>query len=213
MNTIIATLAFIQILAVTAAATEPVSKEVFLKLNSFAEIQGQFTQVKTLQELDVTIKTEGLFSIAKSVSNKSLFHWNIKKPTSSFVCIDSEGLQISSESTDKSTTAKKKQIKFSEMGTETNDQILNFFKLLSLNQENAAELFTIQRSGTGFLLTPKDKEKSLFKAVQIEINKQGLVDNLVVEEKSQDKITIHFFNMKTKKSISAEEAKHLLCKK
>lgn len=213
MNTIIATFALLQILAVSAAAAEPVSKDVLIKLNSFAQIQGQFTQVKTLQELDVTIKSEGLFSITKFVSNKSLFHWSIKKPTSSFICIDSEGLQISSEPADKSTTAKKKQIKFSEMGTETNDQILNFFKLLSLNQENAAELFTIERSGQGFLLTPKDKEKSLFKTVQIEINKQGLVDNLIVEEKSQDKIAIHFFNMKTKKSISAEEAKHLQCEK
>ena len=209
MNTFIATLALMQILSVTSAAAEPVGKEALLKLNSFAQIEGQFTQVKTLQELDVTIKTEGVFSITKSVANKSLFHWSIKKPNPSFICIDSEGLQISSGAE----TTKKKKIKFSEMGSETNDQILNFFKLLSLNQENAADLFTIEKAGKGFLLTPKAKEKSLFKSVKIEINNQGLVENLQVEEKSQDQIAIHFFNLKTKKIISAEQAQHLQCEK
>lgn len=211
MNMIIGTLAFMQVLSAAALAAAP--SEALLRLNSFAHIEGQFTQVKTLQEINVSIKTEGDFAITKSVSNKSLLHWNIKKPTKSLICIDSEGLQMTSVSDNKQNPITKKQIKFSEMGAETNDQILNFFKLLSLNQESAAQLFTVQPSGQGFLLTPKDKEKSVFENVHIKINKQGLIENLLVQEKSHDKIEIRFFNIKTKKTISSEKAKTLTCEK
>lgn len=211
MNTIFTTLVLMHALAAETKAVAP--KEALYRLNSFAQIEGQFMQTKTLQELDVQIKTEGSFSIKKSVTNKSLFHWSIKKPTVSLVCIDSEGIEISSNSTEKDASVKKKKIKFAEMGAETNNQVLNFFKLLSLNKESAAELFTVEKLGNEFLLRPKNKEESLFQTVQIKINDRGLVEKLIVEEKSHDKIELHFFNLKTLQVLPAAELELLQCEK
>lgn len=211
MNVLFTMLVLLHSLTVAQAATTKQTQG--LKIKSFAELQGQFTQIKTLQELDVKIKTEGKFKIKKSLDKNLLFIWSILKPSPSVVCIDSEGIQISANELNGKSDQKKKQIKFSEVSKETSDQVLNFFKLLSLDQESSENLFFIHQEGKSFLLAPKDPQTSLLRSVRIEVNRKGLIKNLLIEEKSSDKIQIQFLNLKTKDHLSKDEAHHFKCER
>lgn len=211
MRMIIIAIALLQGLSGTSKAAGLIPTE--LKLKTFAAIEGRFQQIKTIQELDVQIKTEGTFNIKKGQESNRLFHWNILKPTAASICIDSEGIQITSSEAKAIGKTQKKQIKFSEIGKETAGQMANFFKLLSLDQNQAGEFFTIQQQGKGFLLTPKNSEQSLFKTVYLEIDKIGLVKYILAEEKSKDKIAIEFSQLKPKNSLTKFETEHLKCEK
>ena len=207
MNMILTT--FMLLSCLNALAVSETNKNQLLKLKSFAEIQGQFIQTKTLSELNVTIQTEGQFKINKGTDKKVIFYWNILKPSPSKICIDSEGIQISSNRPGGKREPKK--IKFSETGPETTTQMLSFFKLLSLDEKSAQDFFFFRAEGKSFLLTPKNSTTSLFKTVHIEINHQGLIKNLQIDEKSTDKIEIHFFKLKTKNILTKSAADQFKC--
>jgi hypothetical protein len=186
----------------SVAATQGESPLKDMKLADFAKLTGQFKQSKILKELDVEIKTEGRFQVLRPTAESSVFHWDIVKPKPSNICIDSVGIVVAS-----GTPPKRKNLKFSEVGKEAGDQIASLLKIITMNQDRIAEEFVIQKQGAQYLLTPKNLPQAFFETATLDINKEGLVKNVLIKEKSKDEIRIEFLDMKTQAAAIAKDEK------
>jgi hypothetical protein len=173
-----------------------------LKLANFEQLEGRFQQTKLLKELDLEIKTEGDFQVLRQPQNASVFRWNIQKPKVSKICIDSVGILIDSADGD---PAKKKNLKFSEVGKEAGDQIASLLKIITMDQGKIGEEFEITPQGKTYLLTPKDPAKAFFQSANLEINGKGLAEKVTIREKSQDEIRIRFTDLKTSNTPAKEQ--------
>ncbi|UYL09604.1 outer membrane lipoprotein carrier protein LolA [Bdellovibrio sp. SKB1291214] len=186
--------------ALAALQGEAPSKD--MKLAEFKKLTGQFKQSKILKELDVEIKTEGRFQVLRPTPEKSVFHWNITKPKPSNICIDGVGIVV-----DSGMPPQRKNLKFSEVGKEAGDQIASLLKIITMNQNRITEEFVVQKQGAQYLLTPKNLEKAFFETATLDINKDGLVKNVLIKEKSKDEIRIEFLDMKTQVAAVLKDEK------
>src|SRR5258708_1590767 len=98
------------------------------KLSQFASLKGRFHQPKFFHDLNVQIKTQGKFRIAKKRPDSSVIHWDIETPAVSRICIDETGLVIDGGSGSKD----RKKLNFSEIGQETSAQISGLLKLMTM---------------------------------------------------------------------------------
>jgi len=173
-----------------------------MKLANFEQLNGKFKQTKILKELNVEIKTEGRFQVLKQGKDASIFRWDIVKPKPSKICIDSLGIVMDSADGD---PAKRKNLKFSEVGKEAGDQIASLLKIITMDQNKIGDEFTIEKQDKLFVLSPKNKDGAFFETATLDINKAGLAQNVMIKEKSQDEIQIHFSDLKTKTTPAAKE--------
>jgi outer membrane lipoprotein-sorting protein len=164
-------------------------------LARFTRLEGQFKQTKNLKELDLEIKTEGDFKVLRPTETASVFYWNILKPKPSHICIDEVGILIDSAD---GNPEKKKNLKFSEVGKETGDQIVSLLKIITMDPNKIDEEFAVQKGANNYVLTPKKKEAAFFESATLSVNAKGLVQQVTILEKSQDQIRIEFLNLKTK---------------
>lgn len=173
-----------------------------MKLANFRELKGRFKQTKIIKELGVEINTEGRFHILKPSPGVSVFHWDIEKPRASRICIDGTGIVIDSEGGNpQGKSAKRKDLRFSEVGKEAGDQIANLLKVIIMDEGRIPEDFTVEKKDRHFVLSPKKKEGAFFESVTVEIAKSGLVQNVDIREKSQDEIHLHFMDLKVKHEV------------
>lgn len=186
-----------------AAHQEGVSKRLYLA--NFGELIGVFTQTKLIHELNVEIKTEGTFKILKPNLVSSVFYWNIEKPKVSKICIDQVGLVIE---TFVAESPKKKYLKFSEVGQDVGDQILSLLKLMMMDQEKILQNYNVKFEKKFWLLIPKAEKGAFFKSAQLKINSLGLLDKIIIKEKSKDEIHLQFSNLKTKPFLAGAD---ILC--
>jgi hypothetical protein len=173
-----------------------------MRLANFEQLMGRFKQKKILKEMDVEIKTEGHFQVLRQGPSASIFRWDIEKPKPSHICIDSVGIVIDSGEGE---MRKKKNLKFSEVGKEAGDQIASLLKIITMDQSKIADEFDIQKQGKVFVLTPKNKEGAFFASSTLDVGKSGLVQSVVIQEKSKDEIHIDFVDMKTKDTPIAKD--------
>jgi hypothetical protein len=163
-----------------------------LKLKNFEDLKGRFFQVKTLKELGVEIKSEGNFQVSRKSEKDRIFHWNVEKPKPSKVCIDAKGIALESNGS-------VKKISFSEMGPDSGEQMSSLLKLISLDPSQLPQDFKIEAIGPDFLLTPLKPETVFFQTALVHVDAKGLVDHLVLKEKSQDELKVQFKNLSTEK--------------
>lgn len=160
------------------------------KLAQFAELKGEFHQVKWLSELDVEIKTAGSFHVIKAGDKgKSVFRWMIEKPRTSKICVDSDGVVIESED-------KKKILQFAQMGQEVGDQVSSLLKLLTLEEDSVLKDFNVKKENLTYLLEPKNEKQAFFKSARLGLNAEGLAKSIVILEKSKDEMRLEFSKLK-----------------
>jgi hypothetical protein len=102
-----------------------------------------------------------------------------------------------------------KNLKFSEVGKEAGDQIASLLKIITMDQAKIADEYNIEKLGKQFLLTPKDKAKAFFESSTLQMNAKGLVEKVVIKEKSQDEIHLQFVELVTKNMPPAKDLKCL----
>ncbi|MBC7370794.1 MAG: outer membrane lipoprotein carrier protein LolA [Bdellovibrionaceae bacterium] len=155
------------------------------QLADFHHLEGRFQQSKLLRELDLEIKTTGNFQVLRPKGRPSVFYWNIVSPKPSKICIDDVGIVIN-----------KKNLKFSEVGAETGDQISGMLKIITMDSAKIEESFLVEKKNNQLFLTPKNLESSFFNSATLTLNNKNLVDDVLLIEKSKDQIHIHFSDLK-----------------
>jgi len=166
------------------------------QLATFNQLEGKFKQKKLLQELDLEIKTEGRFQVLRPKTAASVFYWNIEVPKASKICIDGEGIVMNG-----------KNLKFSEVGDETAESVSGLLKIMTMDPSQLEADFAITQRQDKLQLKPKKPETSLFASADLTLNRRGLVDEVVIYEKSKDRIHIQFSNLKTNSQPLTKEVK------
>lgn len=177
-----------------------------LWLKPFGEIKGKFTQTKTINELQISLITEGTYHLQKH-TDISVLIWTIQKPQKSEICMDELGVTFSPAS------GKKKHIKFTEVPDEIGDQIAILGKLLGGDQAKLLEFFEVKKTNNSFKLTPKVGKPSVATHIDLKVHEKGYVESVYLEEKNKDITSINFSNTKSLQKKDFPKNEYLKCLK
>ena len=192
----LAAMAFANLTAPALAASHKGDKPALREeLADFEVLSGRFEQTKTIAEVELTLQTSGSFEVHKKTS---IVHWNIEKPKNSTICIDKEGVAIRGGGTTKS-------FKFSEVGNDVGRQVAQLTQLMSMDRPALEKEFNIKKEGSLYKLTPKEKA-AMFSSAEISVGARGLVERVVLKEKSGDSLDIRFSKMVTSKESGKESS-------
>ncbi len=164
-----------------------------LKLTSFSQLAGRFRQIRRFVDLGIHIEFEGQFEILKDPKLGALLHWDVLKPQVSYICIDRQGLSIRSLVGKKET---KKRIQFSEVGRDVGAHVAKLITFVGLDRRRIEEEFHASVVGGKLRLIPKAIDQNPFSEVLLSVNGRGFVDQIEIKEKTNDLISISFFDLK-----------------
>jgi hypothetical protein len=183
-------------------------------------VSGQFHQKKNIKELEVTISSQGQFSIETSKAGDFIFHWNIIKPEPLEICMDTKQVVLKSQHNKNNQDKKIKEdrIQYAEMGEQGQKQLIEMVRLINFNPkqiyDSADILITLPIKNTDskkITLIPKNQNDFLFQKAEIEVNKKGFINHLVMTEKSQDQLIIDFSKLESKAHSQGELSKNFFC--
>lgn len=146
------------------------------------EIEGNFTQVKSIKDFPFPFKSSGTFQIVKS---KKLI-WKSLKPVKESIKIDKDGLFVLDSN---NSWVKSKQ----------NIDKGIFLELLSLDQKSLDKMFLVDLKGDkrSWDLTLKPKESILKQIFDfIKLSGGEYIKGIYIHEKRGDKSVIQFTNLK-----------------
>lgn len=158
-------------------------------LQNVAKISADFEQVRSVKEWGAEVKTSGSFEVSKKKPQRVL--WQIKKPTTTAIKMEGQTLMIKTNGDSSAWTPLDNPKVVSQMQT--------IFAWLAMDTQQILKDFTVSRtSGGQFVLAPRDK-KSLFQSIALRLNKKNLVEEIVMTENSDDRISLSFSNTRLSK--------------
>ncbi|THB67356.1 MAG: outer membrane lipoprotein carrier protein LolA [Gammaproteobacteria bacterium] len=194
------TLCFIFVLffCVQATFAADILDELKAKTVKAKSVSGDFTQIKMVKGISISLKSTGIFSYVKD----DKLVWHLQKPIENVYSIEYDQIN------------KKSAIEDIVDGMQTtSDQYQNivtmFLDMFSGNWSVLEKYFSISgdsnESGWRVKLTPTDE---LFKSMFISLTLQGdqYIDNMQIEEKNGDRTRIEFSNVKLITAVSSSKA-------
>lgn len=194
------TLCFIFVLffCVRATFAADILDDLKAKTVKAKSVSGDFTQIKMVKGISISLKSTGIFSYVK----EDKLVWHLQKPIENVYSIEYDQIN------------KKSAIEDIVDGMQTtSDQYKNivtmFLDMFSGNWSVLEKYFSISgdsnESGWRVKLTPTDE---LFKSMFISLTLQGdqYIDNMQIEEKNGDRTRIEFSNVKLITAVSSSKA-------
>lgn len=149
-------------------------------------IKGAVRQEKWIQELEITIKSEGFFELNKSQKNGFLIDWNIVKPEPLHVCI--EGTKILIKDKQQETPIEQD---FNNASSQGQYSLSTLKALMEMDIQKLQKDFVFTKKRTHELLLKNDKL-----SVEILINNKKLIQQVKFIEMSGDVLKIEFIDIK-----------------
>jgi len=180
------------LLSSSARSSNEDLKQQFKKLNELTNFEVSFKQIKTLKELNFSIRSNGNLKVSKP----SNIIWKVTQPSYLEVNIDSNNVTISSKEIDG--TIQKQTYKYDKRSksTEGYSSLINLMSLLGMDVEQLIKEYDIVKKGKGkFLFTPKLKS-DIFKDILVQLDNDKLIKNIELQETSGDTINISFVGYK-----------------
>lgn len=165
----------------------------FKKLNELTNFEVSFSQIKTLKELNFTIRSKGDLKVSKPGN----IVWKVTHPSYLEVNISPNDVTISSKEMDGTTQTQTYRCDKKLKSVEGYSSLLNLMSLLSMDVEQLIKEYDIIKKGKGtFLFTPKLRS-DIFKNILVQFGNDDLIKNVELREISGDTININFQGYKT----------------
>lgn len=155
-------------------------------------ISGQFEQSKKIKELDITLKSSGIFKVTRDQSTE-LVEWKINKPEEFRICIDSQALYLKDKNM-------KQPLRHPMDQANTNDPT-GFSKLQYIFKndiESLSKEFAMKKNGNEIILSGKN-------TMALTLDKQGFVQRVKITEAQGDESTILFKKVTLDKKARIEK--------
>ena len=171
------------------------TKQQFRKLNELNMFEVSFIQVKTLKDLNFTIKSVGSLKVSKP----SNIVWKVVQPSYLEVNISSNRVTILSKEMDGSSQKQTYEYEKRPKNAQSYSSLLNLMSLLTMDIEQLMKEYVITKKGKeAFLFTPKIKS-DIFKNILIQLRDDHLIKSVELLETSGDTMHISFKGYKINK--------------
>ncbi len=174
---------------VRASAAQPT-----VKFTEYEHLRGDFEQIKKIQDLAVELRSSGDFEIFQSGGSEKrpVIHWNLRKPSVSFVCIDGEGIVIQ-----KGVGQAKRTVEFSQVSEGLGVQLKILSRLLSFDTATLEKQFTLEHNAPTVTIIPKKAEDAFFASAQVTVDVRGFAQKVLIKERTGDELSITFSKVTT----------------
>ncbi len=169
-------------------------KEMLKKYQKDLFLQGQVKQEKLIKELDLRLKSEGLFEIHKSSAQGLTIDWNIKKPENLHVCIEGSTLYIQ-DSNQKAPI----QQDLNKVDDQSQGSFAVLRTLMEMDTDRLLKDFSVYKAKDQLTLESKKV------TVHISLNKDDLFKQIKFVEASGDELKIDFVNVKQLKQNASSK--------
>ncbi len=173
------------------AGAAPVSVEdlrtALKKYQGMSSLDVDFKQTKTLKDMDFKVESEGHMSIEMP----DVVRWQMTKPSSMKVELNREHITIESDTG-------KNQIDSTAIPPAQRQEFLNMFSWLKLDADVIAKNYTVTRLGPNQYNFAANDGASLFKSLEMTLDKDGHVKDMRFREKSDDEMFLRFSKPKVK---------------
>lgn len=150
------------------------------RYQNFFTLKTQFTQVKTITDLGIQLKSEGTLTIIRP----STVVWKVLKPSPLTVTIN-----------DKQVSMENEVFLLSSAPSQVSQKLAFVISWLRMDTHTLAENFSIRRTHENvYQLLPKQEKKDslIIGSFEITLNSQGYVERVIITEISGDRLDIHF---------------------
>jgi outer membrane lipoprotein-sorting protein len=166
---------------------QPLSeKQLTEKLRNYqdiATIEANFTQVKTLKDMDVTIKSQGHFSVHRPHD----IIWQITKPSPITISISNQEIKLEKPSGSE-------VFKLSQMPSEKlAKSLVGLMAWLEMDAEQLNKDYSVYPDQAHrFRFVPKNKDIAFFKDLLMELDAWGNVRHILITEVTNDTLSLDF---------------------
>ncbi len=171
----------------SASMTQSEVAKMLHRYESVKSIEASFTQVKTLKDMNMSIKSSGTFKITRP--NQIL--WKIKEPAPVSIIISAQEIKIQSG---QGTGAQTEIYKLSSLPSgKMAKSMSGLMAWLNLDSKEIYKNYDVTSTEKNqYVFTPKDKDAQGFKTLGMTLDNKGFVKKIKMVEISDDTIDIEF---------------------
>lgn len=153
-------------------------------------LNGQFVQTKYIKDIDISLKSEGFFTLTQISRSTQNILWKIEKPEKINICIDENTLIIENLRLNK-----KNKINLNEVQSSDDTGLSKLSELFKLNSETLLKNYKVYNKNNTLLLLPLNNNNSPFTKAELILDPKKNIRSLFIKEENQDTLSIQFKNI------------------
>ena len=167
--------------------TEAQLSQKLRQYQSIVSVEAPFKQIKTIKDMGLEIKSEGIFSLKRPRQVR----WEILKPSPVLISMNDREIVLKTGTKKESHT---QTFKFDEIpSTKIAGSMTGLMAWLDLNSKDLYRQYEVFADGDNrFKFIPRDKTASPFLNLVMKMNNKGLVEKVDINEVSGDSMSIVF---------------------
>ena len=180
-----------------AGMTSAEIRQELTPLQAFSLLKGHFEQIKTIKDLNVSIKTTGEYELSKDQSGQVMVRWKIQKPEPMNICIDVKQIVFDNLGLHKKTT-----LKLEEVSQQDSSGMTKLMSLIRLDPQEMNQNFNIDKKKSLLIVTPKELKANSFKKAEIELDHGKNLKSVNLVESNEDTLQIQFTKTKVDRAAA-----------
>lgn len=174
-----------------------VLKEKLQKYQNIESLRVDFTQKKTISDLDIEIKSSGTLTVDKK--KDTVVTWLVQKPAWIEIMLNNSELLITKKEDGKKIINKISLQKIKNEGQENSNFFDSLLSWLDLDAEKLIRFYSIsEKNNFEYVFTPLKPQGHPFESITLTLDTNGIAQKMSVIEKSKDQIEISLGTPKIK---------------
>lgn len=174
-----------------AGMTSDEIRQELTPIQAFSSLTGHFEQIKTIKDLNVSIKTTGEYQLSKDKSGQVMVRWKIQKPEPMNICIDGKQIIF-----DNISLHKKTKLKLEEVSQQDSSGMTKLMSLMRLDPQEMTQAFNIDKKKSLLVVTPKEVKTHSFQKAEVELDHKKNLKSVNLVESNDDTLQIQFTKTK-----------------